>query len=69
MNKETISVYDMIPFQEDITPENIEITNLVFETIKNPLFHSQGDSVLLEVRHDCIYQLVYHVVRETLKRQ
>jgi hypothetical protein len=69
MNKETISVYDLIPFQDDITPKNIEITNLVFETIKNPLLHSQGDSVLLEVSHDCIYQLVYHVVRETLKRQ
>ena len=69
MNKETISVYDLIPFQDDIAPKNIEITNLVFETIKNPLLHSQGDSVLLEVSHDGIYQLVYHVVRETLKRQ
>ncbi|NBU72591.1 MAG: hypothetical protein EBS53_14310 [Bacteroidetes bacterium] len=29
MNKETISVYDLIPFQDDIAPKNIEITNLV----------------------------------------
>jgi hypothetical protein len=69
MNKETIAVYDLIPFQDDITPKNIEITNLVFETIKNPLLNNQGDSVHLDVSHDCIYQLVYHVVTETLKRQ
>ena len=69
MIKETISVYDLISFQDEITPKKIEITNSVFETIKNPLLHSQGDSVLLEVGHDCIYELVYHVVREALKRQ
>ncbi len=69
MIKETISVYDLISFQDEITPKNIEITNSVFETIKNPVLNSQGDSVLLEVSHDCIYQLVYHVVREALKRQ
>jgi len=68
MSKTTIRVYDIIPTQEIMTKETLELSGEIFENLKSLPFTHQGDIVCLEMSHDCLFSFVVFVADQSIKK-
>lgn len=67
MSKTKISVYEIIPFQENLSKETLKVSEEIFENLKIQPFTHQGDSIIIEMTHDCLFSFVAFVVDMTKK--
>jgi len=68
MSKTTIRVYDIIPTQENMTKETLELSEEIFENLKSLPLRHQGDTICLEMSHDCLFSFVVFVADQSIKK-
>lgn len=69
MEQKTFKIYDLIPTQENMTKDTLELSEEIFENLKPLPFTHQGDTVCLEMSHDCLFSFVVFVADQSIKKQ
>lgn len=68
MSKKIISIYEIISFQENLSKETLEVSEEIFENLEIHSINHQGDSILVEMTHDCLFDFVVFFADQTIKK-
>jgi hypothetical protein len=66
MKNKIYTIYHFISPPSNITHESVEISNKVFEKMRNLTFESQTDSITIEMTYDSFHSFVFFVVENTI---
>jgi hypothetical protein len=66
MKNKIYTIYHFISPPSNITHKSVEISNKVFEKMRNLTFESQTDSITIEMTYDSFHSFVFFVVENTI---
>jgi hypothetical protein len=67
MDKKIIKIYDIFS-THGITADTLELSKEIFENHEIQPFPHQGDSILVEMAHDCFFSFLVFVADQSIKK-